>query len=98
MKMSDRDRTAVKHKATRFYKLQHTVEHAVNCPNNAFSTIQHNELHDFTAFLLSKVCHNVSVEHQLQPLTRFFPLALANRWCTFGCCCKLTFGGVAIRC
>ena len=56
-----------------------TVEHAMNCPTGGFPTIRHNELRDFTASLLSEVCHNVSVEPQLQPLTgETFPLASAN--------------------
>ena len=56
-----------------------TVEHAMNCPTGGFPTIRHNELRDFTASLLSEVCHDVSVEPQLQPLTgETFPLASAN--------------------
>ena len=51
----------------------------MNCPTGDFPTIRHNELRDFTASLLSEVCHNVSVEPQLQPLTgETFPLASAN--------------------
>ena len=46
-----------------------TVEHAMNCPTGGFPTIRHNELRDFTASLLSEVCHGVSVEPHLQPLT-----------------------------
>ena len=42
------------------------VEHAMNCPTGGFPTIQHNELRDFTASLLSEVCHGVSVEPHLQ--------------------------------
>ena len=43
-----------------------------------FPTIRHNELRDFTASLLSEVCHGVSVEPHLQPLTgETFPLASA---------------------
>ena len=41
----------------------------MNCPTGGFPTIQHNELRDFTASLLSEVCHGVSVEPHLQPLT-----------------------------
>jgi len=51
----------------------------MNCPTSGFPTIQHIELHKFTASLLSEVCHNVSVEPQPQPLTGgTFPLTLAN--------------------
>ena len=45
------------------------MEHAMNCPTGGFPTIRHNELRDFTASLLSEVCHGVSVEPHLQPLT-----------------------------
>ena len=43
----------------------------MNCPTGAGSpTMQHNELRDFIAFLLSEVCYNVSVASApLQPLT-----------------------------
>ena len=41
----------------------------MNCPTGGFPTIRHNELRDFTASLLSEVCHGVSVEPHLQPLT-----------------------------
>ena len=55
-----------------------TVEHAMNCPTGGFPTIRHNELRDFTASLLSEVCHGVSVEPHLQPLTgEIFSLASA---------------------
>ena len=51
----------------------------MNCPAGGFPTIRHNQLHDFTASLLSEVCFNLSVEPQLQPLTgETFPLASAN--------------------
>ena len=34
-----------------------------------FPTIRHNEVMDITATLLSEVCHNVSIEPHLQPLS-----------------------------
>ena len=34
-----------------------------------FPTIRHNEVRDLTARLLSEVCHNVTTEPHLQPLT-----------------------------
>ena len=50
----------------------------MNCPTGGFPIIQQNELHDFTASLLSEVCHSVSVEPHLQPLTgETFSLASA---------------------
>jgi len=35
-----------------------------------FPTIRHNELKDFTATILSEVCHDVAIEPVLQRLTR----------------------------
>ena len=46
-----------------------TVEHALSCPKGGYPTIRHNEIRDFTAFLMTEVCHNVAVEPHLQPLT-----------------------------
>ena len=34
-----------------------------------FPTIRHNNIHDFTASLLSGVCHYFKIEHYLQPLS-----------------------------
>ena len=61
------------------YSKNFTVEYAMNCPTGGFPTMWHNELHDFIASLLSKVCHNVCVEPHLQLLTgETFPLAFEN--------------------
>ena len=46
-----------------------TVEHALSCPKGGFPSIRHNEVRDLTAILLTEVCHNVSIEPDLQPLT-----------------------------
>ena len=55
-----------------------TLTVAINCPTGGFPTIRHNELRDFSASLLSEVCHGVSVEPHLQPLTgETFSLASA---------------------
>ena len=45
-----------------------TVDHAMCCPKGAFPTLRHNELRDITGSLLSEVCHDVSIEPELQPL------------------------------
>jgi len=45
------------------------TSHAISCPHGAFPTIRHNNIRDFTALLLSEVCHDFKVEHYLQPLT-----------------------------
>ena len=51
----------------------------MNCPTRGYHTIRHNELRNFTAFLLSEVYHDVSIEPHLQPLTgEQFSLASAN--------------------
>ena len=41
------------------------VEHAMNCLSGGFPTIRHNELRDFTATVLSEVCHDVTIEPRL---------------------------------
>ena len=46
-----------------------TVDHAMNCSSGGFPTIRHNELRDFTATVLSEVCHDVAIEPVLQRLT-----------------------------
>eukprot|EP00731_Ephydatia_muelleri_P021915 Em0014g506a len=47
----------------------HKVEHALSCPLGGFPSIRHNEIHDLTANLMTEVCHNVSIEPHLQPIT-----------------------------
>lgn len=46
-----------------------TVQHALSCPRGGFPTLRHNEVRDFTALLMSEVCHDVSIEPHLQPLS-----------------------------
>ena len=46
-----------------------TVEHTLSCPTGGFPSIRHNEVRDITASLLSEVCHGVSTEPHLQPLS-----------------------------
>ena len=46
-----------------------TIEHSFTCPKGGFTILRHNEIRDLTANLLTEVCHNVSVEPNLQPLT-----------------------------
>ena len=45
------------------------MEHALSCPKGGFPILRHNEIRDFTASLLTEVCHDVQVEPELQPLT-----------------------------
>ena len=46
-----------------------TVDHAMICHKGGFPTIRHNEIRDLSASLLNEVCHNVGIEHSLQPLS-----------------------------
>ena len=58
---------------------QFSVEHALTSPRGGFTFIQHNEIRDLTANLLSEVCHGVHTELDLQPLTgETFSLQTAN--------------------
>jgi len=38
-----------------------TVDHAINFSSGGFPTIRRNELRDFTATVLSEVCHDVAI-------------------------------------
>jgi len=40
-----------------------------SCIHGAFPTIRHYNIYDFTASLLSEVCHNIKIENYLQLLT-----------------------------
>ena len=46
-----------------------TVEHALSCPKGGFPIMQHNEVRDLTANLMTEVCHDVCIEPALQPVT-----------------------------
>jgi hypothetical protein len=46
-----------------------TIDHALSCPRGAFPSIRHNEIRDFTGMLLTEVCHDVSLEPVLHPLS-----------------------------
>ena len=45
------------------------IGHVLSCPNGGYPSIRHNEIRDLTAALLSEVCHKVSTEPHLQPMT-----------------------------
>ena len=45
------------------------INHAMNCKRGGFVTIRHNEIRNFEATLLSKVCCDVEIEPSLQPVT-----------------------------
>ena len=46
-----------------------SVEHALSCLKGGFLSIRHNEIRDYTAKLMTEVCHDVCVEPTLQPVT-----------------------------
>ena len=46
-----------------------SIEHALSCPKGGFPILRHNEIRDLTTNLLTEVCHEVSIEPDLQPLT-----------------------------
>ena len=45
------------------------VEHALSCPKGGFPSLRHNEVRDLTVNLMAEVCHNISIEPHLQPLS-----------------------------
>ena len=46
-----------------------TVEHALTCKTGGFPAVRQNEVRDITAMLLTEVCHGVTTEPHLQPLS-----------------------------
>ena len=49
--------------------LPFSTNHAMTCSKGGFPTLQHNELRDLTATMLTEVCHNVAIKPHLQPLS-----------------------------
>ena len=45
------------------------VNHAMNCKRGGFIIMRHNDIRDFEANLLRKVCNDVEIEPRLQPVT-----------------------------
>ena len=46
-----------------------SVEHALTCKTGGFPAVRHNEVRDITATFLTEVCHGVTTEPHLQPLS-----------------------------
>ena len=46
-----------------------SIAHALSCPTGGYPSIRHNQVRDITASLLTEVCHDVSIEPHLQPIT-----------------------------
>ena len=46
-----------------------SLDHVLSCSKGGFPLIRHNELRDLTATLLTKVCNDVCIEPELQPIT-----------------------------
>ena len=47
-----------------------SMEHALSCAKGGFPSIQHNEIRNLTATLLTEMCHDVCIEPGLQPIPR----------------------------
>ena len=47
----------------------YSIEHALTCKTVGFPAVRHNEVRDITATLLTEVCHGVTTEPHLQPLS-----------------------------
>ena len=45
------------------------IHHALSCPTGGYPSLRHNELRDITAHLMREVCHDVTTEPSLQPIT-----------------------------
>ena len=59
---------------------QFAVEHPLTCNRGGFSFLRHNEIRDLSVKLLTEVCPNVGIEHELQPLSgETLALCTANR-------------------
>ncbi len=57
-----------------------SVDHCLSCPNGGYVIHRHNEICDLTAQFLKEICHDASVEPQLQPLSEeSLTLRSANR-------------------
>ena len=57
-----------------------SVDHALCCSKGGFPTHRHNEIRDFTASVLTEVCHDVCTEPPLQELAgEPLPYATSNR-------------------
>ena len=49
--------------------LNFILSQALSCPHGAFPIIQHSEVQDLTASLMTEVCHDVHVEPHLHALS-----------------------------
>ena len=56
-----------------------TIDHAISCIKGGFIHRRRNEIRDLFAKLFYEVCHNVSIEHALVPLTGEVLLAGSNK-------------------
>ena len=59
-----------------------SVDHALSCPKGGLPSLQHNEIRDLTARLLTEGCHQVQVEPELQATSDSgaFSHTMANTW------------------
>ena len=69
-----------------------TIEHALSWSRGGFPSIQHNEIRDFAANLMSEVCYGVGIEPSLQAVTEEqLKHKYANR--EDGSCLNIVAGG-----
>ena len=56
------------------------ANHALSCPTGGLPTIRHNKIRDLCAVALTRVCHNVATEPDLEPLQgeQFRPASTAT--------------------
>ena len=75
-----------------------SIAHALSCPTGGYPTIRHNEVRDITASLLTEVCHDISIEPHLQPITgELMSHRIANTEDQSRHCGKCILGGMFER-
>jgi len=55
-----------------------SVDHALSCPKGGLPSLQHNDVRNPTASLLTEVCSQVIVEPELQPVSNPDEFSLAT--------------------
>ena len=70
-----------------------SVDDALSCPKGGLPSLQHNEIRDLTACLLSEVCHQVQVGPVLQPVSNPGSFALSTANNQEGACLDIAMNG-----
>ena len=70
-----------------------SVDHLLSCPKGGLPSLQHNDIRDLTASLLTKVCSQVIVEPELQLVCNLdeYPFATSNT--QDGACLNVAMNG-----